>query len=123
MTKTRLILPLLAVLLFAAPARAALVEDLFVAVAGNDLAEAKVALDRGADVDKTGTWRRDTALHHLLADKTGIATAKILIEAGADANAVRRDETPLDVAIDAGHEKIAAYLKSRGAKSAADLKR
>lgn len=67
---------------------------------------------------------------HAAAERNNLGLMKLLVEAGADVNAVGNDATPLDMMmLKAKHAKrkskrtdeIIAYLKRRGAKSYSDL--
>lgn len=56
------------------------------------------------------------------ADPVKHEAARYLLERGADVNWVGwGDQTPLDVAVEAGHHEFADWLRDQGARPAGDL--
>lgn len=68
----------------------------------------------GADVNAKSKWGL-TPLH-FAARRGHIAVARLLVDKGADVNAKSRLGTPLDAALQYGHEDLAALLKQHGAR-------
>lgn len=74
-------------------------------------------LAAGADVAIVNGIR-ETAMHVACGEDDGLAVVEALLAAGAPTDARRIfDETPLDVAIEAGAQRIVELLSARGAKA------
>ncbi len=89
---------------------------LLVAMLTSDYETVKLLLDRGADVlERQGEG--DTALHEAAASGN-LEMVKLLVERESDLEA-RDDEgkSPLDYAVERKHDEVAAYLRSKGAKT------
>lgn len=87
-----------------------------VAMLTSDYETVKLLLDRGADVlERQGEG--DTALHEAAANGD-MPMVKLLVERESDLEA-RDDEgkSPLDYAVERKHDEVAAYLRSKGAKT------
>jgi ankyrin repeat protein len=87
-----------------------------VAMLTSDYETVKLLLDRGADVlERQGEG--DTALHEAAANGD-MPMVKLLLERESDLEA-RDDEgkSPLDYAVERKHDEVAAYLRSKGAKT------
>jgi len=103
---------------------------LHLAVMDGDLKVVAILLDQGANPNTTN--QHDETSLMLIANKKNIAEneepnyieiIKMLLDKGADVNAKNGDwgNTCLDNATKNGHQKIAKFLESKGAKSGDDL--
>ena len=118
---------------------------LYLAVAGNHIEAVKLLIDRGADVNLPAKWGppaviaasgcnaeilkslldaganpdtvwKSVALLHRAAEKGALDCVKLLVERGADVNALTSARRPpIHLAIVEGHEDVAAYLRDHGA--------
>ena len=85
------------------------------ASARNSLDVAKLLIDRGADVNAKAGFDASTAMH-AVAEDNSLDVAKLLIERGADLDAKdSKGRTPLDVALEEGHQEMQALLRLHGA--------
>lgn len=96
------------------------VEPLEFAAQSGDLAEAKVALNDGADVNALATaWSQMTGVEgyrvlHVAAEQGHLPIVELLLNLGADASVQTADgRTPLDLAQANGHTQIAELLKAK----------
>ncbi len=80
----------------------------------SDLKATQVLLKAGADPDRH-LDEMPTALH-LAAAAGALDVVMALVDAGADVNMTSEGLTPLDYALEAGHDRIAAYLEQKGGK-------
>ena len=91
------------------------------AAAGGHLDTVRVMLDLGARVNTVlSGQRRCVPLWFAVADGH-LEVVRLLAERGADVNASRNDATALDDAIFYDRDEVAAYLRSVGGKTAAEL--
>lgn len=81
----------------------------------------KWMLDRGAKLnfEVRGHTRCYALLH--AAREGNLEMVRLLVERGAAVNSCWAEMTPLDHAIDYGQDEVAAYLRTLGAKTAAEL--
>jgi ankyrin repeat protein len=84
--------------------------------------QARWAIERGLDPNRPN-WLGQTLLHRC-AGKGNIAVAEVLLEHGADINALETDalSTPLDWAMKKGKTEMVEWLLSRGATRGVDSK-
>ena len=88
---------------------------LFIAAGEGDLELCRILIDKGADVNYRMDSGAFTALHRSAAAGSYEVT-RLLLSHGAKPNITnRRGKTPLQLAIDGGHEKVAELLKKHGA--------
>ncbi|MEE9271578.1 MAG: ankyrin repeat domain-containing protein, partial [Candidatus Krumholzibacteria bacterium] len=89
---------------------------LIVATTRRNAAMVRLLLEHGAEVNYKDEKYERRALHHAAADGL-LDIAKILIEHGADLDAVNyQGKTPLDMAIDRGRTQVAELLREAGAR-------
>jgi len=87
-----------------------------VAMLTSDYETVKLLLDRGADVLERQA-EGDTALHEAAANGD-LPMVKLLVEHQSDLEARDDDgKSPLDYAVERKHDEVAAYLRSKSAKS------
>ena len=73
-------------------------------------------LEQGADPNVTSYDVRETPLHKTAASGGNLATARLLLDHGADATALNADgKTPYALAIRAGNAEVVCLLADRGA--------
>ncbi len=90
------------------------------AAAGGDIAQVKLHISRGADLNAKNNL--GTRPIHEAAHKGRIDIAELLIANGADINVKDRYAvTPLHVAVDQGHRNTAEFLPAKGADLTAKI--
>ncbi len=78
-------------------------------------------LDRGARVNHTVDGQIRCFALSRSARKGHLEVVRLLVERGAEVNAAWAEKTALDHALQWGQDEIAAYLRSSGGKTAAEL--
>ncbi|RPI79630.1 MAG: MBL fold metallo-hydrolase, partial [Desulfobacteraceae bacterium] len=89
---------------------------LYIGVGYNRAEVAEYLLAKGADVNAQDNFHT-AALHVACSNDLPLSLVRLLVEKGADVNAVAKySGKPLDMALEIGNAEIIAYLKSKGAE-------
>lgn len=91
--------------------------DLLDAVMNGDVESAKKLIEMGGDIEYCDSEKQEPMLQ-IAIKKSDKEMVSLLLDNGADENCVCNDKTPLDVAT---NEEIIILLKSKGAKTKAEL--
>ena len=91
--------------------------DLLEAVKNGDVESAKMLIEKGGDIEYCDSEKQEPMLQ-IAVKKSDKEMVSLLLDNGADKNCVCNGKTPLDFAT---NEEIITLLKSKGAKTKAEL--
>lgn len=91
--------------------------DLLEAVKNGDVESAKMLIEKGGDIEYCDSEKQEPMLQ-IAVKKSDKEMVSLLLDNGADENCVCNGKTPLDFAT---NEEIITLLKSKGAKTKAEL--
>ncbi len=99
-------------------------DKLILALKNSDVELARIALDRGADVEAkiTPNYPEYRPIHYVTNITGHIEMTKLLLEKEADVNALFEGKTSLDGIAKKGNQELITLLESYGAKTADSLK-